>query len=49
VPIFEVLLRTPEITDNPDSKTSYELEKGIKFEKVSFRYPVMPEGTPDVL
>jgi len=49
VPIFKVLLREPEIKDNAQSKTSYTLEKGIKFTNVFFRYPVMPEGSPDVL
>lgn len=49
VPIFEVLLRTPEIRDNENKKPCSSLEKGIRFENVFFRYPVMPEGSPDVL
>lgn len=49
--MFEVIERTPEIR-SPDTPTSssaeIEIESGIKFENIHFKYPTAPENSRPV-
>ena len=51
--IFDVIDRVPEIRDQDDgvmSKgSSFDLKDGIRFEKVTFRYPTAAKKLPDTL
>ena len=37
--IFDVIDREPKIKDGPDAISHFELNDGIEFKEVSFKYP----------
>lgn len=46
--IFDVIDRVPTIKDNESCVSVFEVKEGIRFEKVSFKYPTAPEKVKNV-
>jgi len=47
--VFEVLDAPNAITDSPDASELVDPKGGVRFDRVSFRYPDPPAGTPESL
>jgi len=47
--IFDVIDRVPEIKDHEQCLTNFDIQKGIKFENITFKYPTAPENAKNVL
>lgn len=47
--IFEVIDREPEIADLPNCVENFTLTRSIKFENVTFKYPLAPAHVKNVL
>lgn len=47
--VFEVIDRTPEIHDIDKAVSDFKLERIIRFENVTFKYPLAPEKVKNVL
>jgi ATP-binding cassette subfamily B (MDR/TAP) protein 1 len=47
--IFDVIDRVPEIRDNENCVDKFEIQNGINFRGVTFRYPTQPENVKNVL
>ena len=46
--IFDVIDRVPEIRDHGTCVANFEVNKAIKFQDVSFRYPTAPTNAKNV-
>jgi ATP-binding cassette subfamily B (MDR/TAP) protein 1 len=47
--IFDVIDRVPEIKDHQQCLTNFDIQKGIKFENITFKYPTAPDNAKNVL
>jgi ATP-binding cassette, subfamily B, bacterial len=47
--IFDVIDRVPEIRDHDKCVTNFDINRGIKFENITFKYPTAPENVKNVL
>lgn len=47
--VFEVIDRTPKIKDHEKCISNVKIEKSIRFEGVTFKYPTAPEKIKNVL